>query len=89
MLNPTLRAILDDTLSAAMIPRVAMVNYTGDGATSQVIPLGPDVKWTPKLVIIMIDGTAAATQPVHIKTSLHGVHLTSGPKGISAVMKEI
>ena len=74
MLDPTLREILDDLLSEARIPRIAMVNYTGDGATSLVVSLG-DVKWTPKLVILLIDGTAAATQPVHIKTSLHGATL--------------
>lgn len=75
MLDPKLRAILDDTLSVAMIPRVAMVNYTGNGGTSQVVSLGADVDWTPKLLLIMIDGTAAATQPVHIKSSLHGATL--------------
>ena len=74
MLDPTLRQILDDKLSEAQIPRIAMVNYTGDGATSLVVSLG-DIKWTPKLLIILIDGTAAANQPVHIKTSLHAATL--------------
>jgi len=74
MLDPTLRLILDDKLSEAHISRMVIINYTGDGATSLVVSLG-DVKWTPVLVVIMIDGTAAATQPVHIKTSLHGATL--------------
>ena len=74
MLDPTLRQILDDTLSEARIPRIAMVNYTGDGATSLVVSLG-DVKWTPKLLIIMVDGAASAGNPILYKTSLHAATL--------------
>ncbi len=74
MSDPTLREILDDALSEARIPRIAMINYTGDGAVSLVVSLG-DVKWTPKLLVIMVDGTAATGLPIYIKTSLHGATL--------------
>ena len=48
MSDPTIRDILDDTLSEAQIPRMAIINYTGDGTTSMVVSLGPNVKWTVK-----------------------------------------
>jgi len=73
--DPTIQEIISDTLSQIGIPRMVVGNYTGDGSTSLVVSLGANITWTPKLVIIMVDGTAGVGNPIFFKTSLHAATL--------------